>query len=32
MVSTLARVLAAMGASLSIRARFPDGMEREPGF
>jgi DNA-binding XRE family transcriptional regulator len=32
LVSTLARVLAAMGASLSIRARFPDGMERELEF
>jgi len=28
-VSTLARIVAAMGASLSIRARFPDGRERE---
>jgi DNA-binding XRE family transcriptional regulator len=28
-VSTLARVVEAMGASLSIRARFPDGVERE---
>jgi DNA-binding XRE family transcriptional regulator len=29
MVSTLAKIVAAMGASLSIRARFPDGSERE---
>jgi DNA-binding Xre family transcriptional regulator len=29
LVSTLARIVAAMGASLSIRARFPDGTERE---
>ncbi len=28
-ISTLARVVEAMGASLSIRARFPDGVERE---
>ena len=28
-VSTLAKVVAAMGATLSIRARFPDGIERE---
>jgi DNA-binding XRE family transcriptional regulator len=28
-VSTLAKIVAAMGASLSIRARFPDGSERE---
>jgi DNA-binding XRE family transcriptional regulator len=28
-VSTLAKLVAAMGASLSIRARFPDGIERE---
>lgn len=28
-VSTLARIVEAMGASLSIRARFPDGVERE---
>jgi DNA-binding XRE family transcriptional regulator len=28
-ISTLARVVEAMGASLSIRARFPDGIERE---
>lgn len=28
-VSTLAKLVAAMGASLSIRARFPDGFERE---
>ncbi len=28
-ISTLARIVEAMGASLSIRARFPDGMERE---
>ena len=31
-VSTLARVVAAMGATLSIRARFPDGTERELEF
>lgn len=29
LVSTLARIVEAMGASLSIRAKFPDGMERE---
>ncbi len=29
LVSTLARVVHAMGATLSIRARFPDGVERE---
>jgi DNA-binding XRE family transcriptional regulator len=28
-ISTLARIVEAMGASLSIRARFPDGVERE---
>jgi DNA-binding Xre family transcriptional regulator len=28
-VSTLAKIVAAMGASLSIRARFPDGSDRE---
>jgi len=28
-ISTLAKIVAAMGASLSIRARFPDGIERE---
>jgi DNA-binding Xre family transcriptional regulator len=28
-VSTLARIVAALGASLSIRARFPDGAEQE---
>jgi DNA-binding Xre family transcriptional regulator len=28
-VSTLAKIVAAMGASLSMRARFPDGSERE---
>jgi transcriptional regulator with XRE-family HTH domain len=28
-ISTLARIVKAMGASLSIRARFPDGSERE---
>lgn len=28
-VSTLARIVEAMGATLSIRARFPDGVERE---
>ena len=32
LVSTLAKVIAAMGASLSIRARFPDGTERELSF
>lgn len=32
MVSTLARIVAAMGASLSVKARFPDGMERELEF
>jgi len=32
LVSTLAKVIAAMGASLSIRARFPDGTERELAF
>jgi DNA-binding Xre family transcriptional regulator len=31
-VSTLAKVVAAMGATLSIRARFPDGTERELEF
>ena len=31
-VSTLARVVEAMGATLSIRARFPDGTERELEF
>ena len=31
-VSTLARVVEAMGATLSIRARFPDGTERELDF
>jgi len=29
LVSTLARIVKAMGATLSIRARFPDGVERE---
>ena len=29
LVSTLARIVHAMGATLSIRARFPDGVERE---
>jgi DNA-binding Xre family transcriptional regulator len=29
LVSTLTKIVAAMGASLSIRVRFPDGMERE---
>ena len=28
-ISTLARIVEALGASLSIRARFPDGVERE---
>ena len=28
-ISTLARIVEAMGASLSIRPRFPDGVERE---
>lgn len=28
-ISTLARIVEAMGGSLSIRARFPDGVERE---
>lgn len=28
-ISTLARIVEAMGASLSIRARFPNGVERE---
>jgi DNA-binding XRE family transcriptional regulator len=28
-ISTLVRIVEAMGASLSIRARFPDGVERE---
>jgi predicted transcriptional regulator len=28
-ISTLARIVEAMGASLSIRARFPDGVERK---
>jgi DNA-binding Xre family transcriptional regulator len=28
-VSTLARIVSALGASLSLRARFPDGTERE---
>jgi DNA-binding XRE family transcriptional regulator len=28
-ISALARIVEAMGASLSIRARFPDGIERE---
>jgi len=31
-VSTLARVAEAMGATLSIKARFPDGSERELEF
>ncbi len=31
-VSTLKKVVAAMGATLSIRARFPDGTEREMEF
>ena len=31
-VSTLVKVVAAMGATLSIRARFPDGTERELEF
>ena len=31
-LSTLARVVEAMGATLSIRARFPDGTERELEF
>jgi DNA-binding Xre family transcriptional regulator len=31
-VSTLAKVVEAMGATLSIRARFPDGTERELEF
>ena len=31
-ISTLARVVAAMGATLSIRAKFPDGTERELEF
>jgi DNA-binding Xre family transcriptional regulator len=31
-ISTLTRVVAAMGATLSIRARFPDGTERELEF
>jgi DNA-binding XRE family transcriptional regulator len=31
-VSTLAKLVAAMGATLSIRARFPDGTERELEF
>jgi DNA-binding XRE family transcriptional regulator len=31
-VSTLIKVVAAMGATLSIRARFPDGTERELEF
>jgi DNA-binding XRE family transcriptional regulator len=31
-VSTLARVVAAMGGTLSIRAMFPDGTERELDF
>ena len=32
MVSTLSRVIAAMGAKLSMRACFPDGTERELAF
>jgi DNA-binding Xre family transcriptional regulator len=31
-ISTLAKVVEAMGATLSIRARFPDGTERELEF
>jgi DNA-binding XRE family transcriptional regulator len=31
-ISTLVKVVAAMGATLSIRARFPDGTERELEF
>ena len=29
LVSTLAKIVSALGASLSIRAKFPDGVERE---
>ena len=29
LVSTLARIVSSMGATLSIRAKFPDGVERE---
>jgi DNA-binding XRE family transcriptional regulator len=32
LVSTLAKIVEAMGATLSIRARFPDGVERELTF
>jgi DNA-binding XRE family transcriptional regulator len=32
LVSTLAKVVSAMGGTLSIRARFPDGTERELDF